>query len=86
MIPKNQRNDSDFLISYINLDPVLLGSKSWKNEKYSNELNDKEKKNIDDYFYPTKKLIKNGFSQHLSTIYDLICANIVEIGRWFILE
>ena len=28
MIPKNQRKDSDFHISYINLDPVLLGSKS----------------------------------------------------------
>jgi hypothetical protein len=28
MIPKNQRNDSDFHISYIDLDPVLLESKS----------------------------------------------------------
>ena len=86
MIPKNQRKDSDFHISYINLDTVLLGSKSWKNVKFSNELNDNEKKNIDDYFYPMKKLIKIDFSQNLNTIYDLICANIVEIGWWFILE
>ena len=28
MIPKNQRKDSDFHISYIDLDPVLLASES----------------------------------------------------------
>ena len=61
MIPKNQRKDSDFHISYINLGSVLLGSKSWKNAKFSNELNDNEKKNIDDYFYLTKKFVKLTF-------------------------